>query len=384
MRSARFWRGPAVPAILAVLFLLAPAAASQERAASPELAALVPKLADWSLSEGLRSYFPESLFEYIDGAAESYLSYDFRELLVVDLEKKGTGATVTLEIYDMGLPLNAFGIFGAERYPENKAVALGELGYVEGEALNFLAGRFYVKLLAFGLGDATEAGPRRDRLQGGRRGQGPEAGFRRSCWPSPRTASSPGARSTSRGTSWATSSSTTAMSRPIASGGRELEGFFIDGGSDKDAEGMLDPAPRGPDRGQAGRREERGRRPCPEPLRPASLHRPGRRRPLRRDARPRRARGGGGGAPPGRGGRPGRKAGREVRADQDAGEEAGVNDDRFFKGALAIVLLFVAGVVLKLARPVLLPFILAVFLSYIIDPALTFSDPAAAAPGRGP
>lgn len=49
-----------------------------------------------------------------------------------------------------------------------------------------------------------------------------------------------------------------------------------------------------------------------------------------------------------------------------------MNDDKFFKGALAIVLLFVAGVVLKLARPVLIPFILAIFLSYIIDPVLTF------------
>ncbi len=49
-----------------------------------------------------------------------------------------------------------------------------------------------------------------------------------------------------------------------------------------------------------------------------------------------------------------------------------MNDDKYFQGALALVLLFVAGVVLKLARPVLIPFILAVFLSYIIDPALTF------------
>jgi AI-2 transport protein TqsA len=49
-----------------------------------------------------------------------------------------------------------------------------------------------------------------------------------------------------------------------------------------------------------------------------------------------------------------------------------VNEDRFFKAALAVVVLFVAGVVLKLARPVLVPFVLAVFLSYIVDPALTF------------
>jgi AI-2 transport protein TqsA len=47
-------------------------------------------------------------------------------------------------------------------------------------------------------------------------------------------------------------------------------------------------------------------------------------------------------------------------------------DDKFFKVSLAVVALFVAGVVLKLSRPVLIPFILAIFLSYIIDPALTF------------
>jgi len=49
-----------------------------------------------------------------------------------------------------------------------------------------------------------------------------------------------------------------------------------------------------------------------------------------------------------------------------------VDEDRFFKAATAIIVLFVAGVVLKLARPILIPFVLAVFLSYIIDPPLTF------------
>ena len=47
-----------------------------------------------------------------------------------------------------------------------------------------------------------------------------------------------------------------------------------------------------------------------------------------------------------------------------------MSDDRFFKAALAIAVLFTSGVVLKLARPVFIPFILAVFLSYIIEPAL--------------
>ena len=156
MKRTRVRRGLSVPAALAAVLFLAPAAGlAQAREGSPELAALVPRVDAWTPSEAPRSFFPENLFEYIDGAAESYLSYDFRELLVVDLVKKGTEATLTLEIYDMGSPVNAFGIFGAERYPENKAVSIGELGYLEGEALNFMTGRFYVKMLSFGLGAET-------------------------------------------------------------------------------------------------------------------------------------------------------------------------------------------------------------------------------------
>ena len=158
MKRALPGRAWTASAALTLLCLVAPAAAlSQARAGSADLAVLVPKPAGWTLAEAPRSFFPDDLFEYIDGAAESYLSYDFRELVVADFEKTDAKATLTLEIYDMGLPLNAFGIFAAERYPENKVANLGDLGYVEGESMNILAGRYYVKMLAFGLDAATEA-----------------------------------------------------------------------------------------------------------------------------------------------------------------------------------------------------------------------------------
>jgi AI-2 transport protein TqsA len=47
-----------------------------------------------------------------------------------------------------------------------------------------------------------------------------------------------------------------------------------------------------------------------------------------------------------------------------------MGDEKFFKTALAVVVLFAVGVVLKLAQPVLIPFLLAVFLSYLIEPVL--------------
>lgn len=146
-------KSAAGPILGAVLSLFAFAGPAQDRAAGPELAALVPAIEGWSEPEERQSYFPESLFEHINGAAESYLSYDFEELLVVQFQRKGAGASLTLEIYDMGDPADAFGIFSAERYPENEGVTVGDLGYLEDEALNFVAGRFYVKLLGFGLGE---------------------------------------------------------------------------------------------------------------------------------------------------------------------------------------------------------------------------------------
>ncbi|HYA48501.1 MAG TPA: DUF6599 family protein, partial [Burkholderiales bacterium] len=156
MKNGRFAGSGVALAVLAASLSLAfgpPEAHTQK--ANPALAGLVPRVEGWKPEEAPRSFFPENLYEYIDGAAESYLSYDFKELLVAQLKKEGMPATLTVEIYDMGGPTNAFGIFSAERYPENGPVAVGDLGYLEGESLNFAAGRYYVKLLSFGLGGQT-------------------------------------------------------------------------------------------------------------------------------------------------------------------------------------------------------------------------------------
>jgi len=121
-----------------------------------DLAALLPKPAGWTMTEEVQRFLPSSLFEYIDGAAESYIVYDFRELVVGQYKVQGGEAAMTVEVYDMGSPRNAFGIYGTERYPESRFLDLGVQGYVEEGALNLLAGRYYVKLLCFEGGSAAE------------------------------------------------------------------------------------------------------------------------------------------------------------------------------------------------------------------------------------
>jgi hypothetical protein len=144
--------------LAAVLLLLFSGAASQQKspAATIPLASLLPQLNDWKLAEEPRPFRPDTLFEYIDGAAEVYLSYDFMELLVAQFQEKRTKASMTVEIYDMGNGRNAFGIYSAERYPESRFLPIGNQGYLDEGTLNFLAGRYYVKLLCFEAGARSE------------------------------------------------------------------------------------------------------------------------------------------------------------------------------------------------------------------------------------
>jgi hypothetical protein len=124
---------------------------------TPALArAALPEVNGWRLAEAPRTYLPGTLFEYIDGAAENYLSYSFQELVVADYKSETTPATLTVEIYDMENDLNAFGIYSSERSPGSPLVAAGTQGYLEEGTLNFIIGPAYVKLLCFDGGTATD------------------------------------------------------------------------------------------------------------------------------------------------------------------------------------------------------------------------------------
>ena len=120
---------------------------------SPELAALFPKpgeLPGWAMSQDARSYGPESLWQFIDGAADRYLAYGFEEAAASEYAQEGTGSRILIDIYRMKDPLNAYGIYTQERSPDSQFVKVGNEGYSTGTTLNFWAGSCYVKTTAFG------------------------------------------------------------------------------------------------------------------------------------------------------------------------------------------------------------------------------------------
>lgn len=118
---------------------------------------LLPEIESWKFSEAPQNYLSETLYEYINGAAEIYLGYDFKELIVGLYKKADTEASVSIEIYDMGNEKNSFGIYSAERFPDNRFIPVGLQGYLEEGALNFIVGNYYIKLLCFDCEDGSES-----------------------------------------------------------------------------------------------------------------------------------------------------------------------------------------------------------------------------------
>ncbi|RJP23046.1 MAG: hypothetical protein C4527_20900 [Candidatus Omnitrophota bacterium] len=114
------------------------------------LLALLPDLSALEL-ELVRSpnfYVTDNLHDYINGAADIFFQYDFENLIAV--EYKQGEVELTLDIYNMGTLLNAFGIYSAERSPSYTFTPIGVQGSISEYGLNFLQGSYYVKLSAFG------------------------------------------------------------------------------------------------------------------------------------------------------------------------------------------------------------------------------------------
>jgi len=98
----------------------------------------------WALAPEAEVHTALNLYEYIDGAAELYISYGFEKLFSRRYLKQGQ-PEITLDLFDMGGSGNAFGIFAHSQ--ENPGLEIGQdAEYLDG-LLRFWQGRYYVTLL---------------------------------------------------------------------------------------------------------------------------------------------------------------------------------------------------------------------------------------------
>jgi hypothetical protein len=106
----------------------------------------------------VREYAADNLWEYINGAAELLVEYDVQTCHTADLTSDGL--VVTVDLYDMGTPLNAFGVFSRERAGTRVPLPGATEAAISPPYLALLLkGSTYVKVNAL-EGELTDAGAR--------------------------------------------------------------------------------------------------------------------------------------------------------------------------------------------------------------------------------
>jgi len=104
------------------------------------------------------AYDRETLYEYIDGAAEAYLARGFERCVVATYTfapAANEGLDVTAEVYRFGSPGGALGQMDAERPAAATAVAGVPAAVADATTLLSVRGRDYLKLTALGSGGGT-------------------------------------------------------------------------------------------------------------------------------------------------------------------------------------------------------------------------------------
>jgi hypothetical protein len=119
-----------------------------------DLSRQVPKqVRDWKASGPDAVYDRKTLYDYMDGGAEVYLAYDFREVFVRKYADPD-GNELALDIYDMGSPAEAFGMFSFDRQDPDAGIGQGS-EYGPG-LLRFWRGRYFVSVTVSGNEDKAE------------------------------------------------------------------------------------------------------------------------------------------------------------------------------------------------------------------------------------
>lgn len=114
----------------------------------------IPKqVLDWKASGEDAVYDRKTLYDYMDGGAEVYLAFDFREVFVRKYADSA-GNEIVLDIYDMGSPAEAFGMFSCDRQDPEAGIGQGS-EYGPG-LLRFWRGRYFVSITVSGNEDKAE------------------------------------------------------------------------------------------------------------------------------------------------------------------------------------------------------------------------------------
>lgn len=109
-----------------------------------------PGVVGWQLVGDYYQYLPNNLYNYINGAADLFLSYGFVKLVGAEYNPGTSEAeNAIVDIYDMGNKLNAFGVFQSKRDPKSKSFKIGSGAFGSEKYIYFYKDRFYIEIQVY-------------------------------------------------------------------------------------------------------------------------------------------------------------------------------------------------------------------------------------------
>lgn len=113
----------------------------------------LPELSGYKKQTNYPVFTPDNLWDFINGAADTYLAYGFENLHVAEY-KKGKNV-IKLEVYKHRDNTLAFGIYSTERSPSFRFLNIGGQGYSADGSINFFKGNYYVKIRTYSKNEKT-------------------------------------------------------------------------------------------------------------------------------------------------------------------------------------------------------------------------------------
>jgi hypothetical protein len=109
---------------------------------------------EWRQVDETKVFAGAALSDYVNGGAEAYLAYRFVEVAARDFQDD-SGARLTVEIYEMDSPENAFGIYSTDSSGERWDIG-ADSAYDSG-LLRFWQGQYFLRILCYPPTPSIEA-----------------------------------------------------------------------------------------------------------------------------------------------------------------------------------------------------------------------------------
>ena len=118
------------------------------------------ELSGWVQSGAPSTYEGKTLYRDRASSPDLFYAYGFEKQAEVEYETPqfGSKPLILLEIFDMGTPENAFGIYNFHIYPQMKFEWVGSKAMLSGDYLRFSKGKYFIQIESYELATGIREG----------------------------------------------------------------------------------------------------------------------------------------------------------------------------------------------------------------------------------